>query len=725
LRLCKIKSTSVILLIASLIFPGFLPITTFAQQTNSQLSESIPENLQAKLRIIEEFVRQQMVKDKVPGLTIGFYKDDFTWVKGFGYADLENKIPAQADSAYRLASFTKSFVGTAIMQLVEKGKMNLDAEIQTYLPYYPKQKWPVTVRQLLAHMGGGQCCSGLGAEYLTTRQVVERIAKNPIQWEPGTKFEYTTSGYNLLGAAIEEVSGKSFNDYLKENIWMPLGMKDTRIDSVTEMIPNRVRGYELVNGAIKNMRYIDVSTRFGGGGATGTVPDLLRWGKGIDSGQVLSKAFVDLMYSPVPNKNGYDAGLGDDYYTLGWVVNSYAGQFIVGHDGGQIGTNTNFIRIPSKNMTIAFACNLQEVDRTPYIRKLYEVLTDGLWNIRLYGKDKFDEAVLNGMGGTFDFGSLYFYRMKQPLSATAKDLAKAFAYFNKSVNRSALQAGFATHSKAINDGRHPVGDRAFITVGSFMAMKLMEKNGARQFNAYHRAGAIPFFADYIAMYKANSGYAKELKFNAEFENMIMKWTQGWAKTWNDYTQQIVITPESDFNTIGETLKKLFAGTEVRPNLIERLLAIQSGMPALSAGKLAVTLYPESARTNGNWGLFVMLVNQTPEGREALKKVSGEFEEALPYFKKSLELNPDGFASAKILTQIANSWVTQGNRLNDVITLLKIAVELHPQDAGVYSLLGEVYSKKDQKTEAMETLKKAIELDPANERAKELLKKLSQ
>src|SRR5262249_933627 len=177
----------------------------------------------------------QMEENKIPGLTIGFYKDDYTWVNGFGYADLENKVPAKAESAYRLASITKTFTSAAILQLAEKGKINLDAEIQIYVPYYPKQQWPVTVRQLLAHLGGGQEGSMLGPEYVSPRKVVGRISKHPLKFEPGTKYEYTTSGYNLLGAAIEEVSGKSFGDYLRENIFLPLGMIGTRMnpDGVT------------------------------------------------------------------------------------------------------------------------------------------------------------------------------------------------------------------------------------------------------------------------------------------------------------------------------------------------------------------------------------------------------------------------------------------------------------------------------------------------------------
>ena len=120
-----------------------------------------------RLRAFEEFVAAGIKRDRIPGMTIGFSKDDYTWVKGFGYADLENKTPAHAESAYRLASITKSMTGEAVVQLAERGKIDLDAEIQTYVPDYPRQMWPVTVRHLLTHTGAGQTGSGLGPEQVS------------------------------------------------------------------------------------------------------------------------------------------------------------------------------------------------------------------------------------------------------------------------------------------------------------------------------------------------------------------------------------------------------------------------------------------------------------------------------------------------------------------------------------------------------------------------------
>src|SRR5262245_14357274 len=265
----------------------------------------------ARLREFENFVRAQMQQDRIPGLTIGFLKDDQTWVKAFGYSDVENKTPASENSAYRIASTTKTMTGLAIVQLAERGKINLDAEVQTYLPEYAKQKWPVTVRQLLTHLGGGQGPSGLGPDQVSMKDLVARISATPITIEPGTRFIYGTADYNLLAATIENVSGGTFEKYLRENLWQPAGMNDTRIDDVRGLVENRVRGYDLADGELKNAPFINVSSRIGGGGVTSTVPDLLRWSRAILDGKLISQKSYELMLTPVPTTGGRWSGIFD------------------------------------------------------------------------------------------------------------------------------------------------------------------------------------------------------------------------------------------------------------------------------------------------------------------------------------------------------------------------------------------------------------------------------
>jgi CubicO group peptidase (beta-lactamase class C family) len=650
-----------------------------------------------KLRIFEEFVRKQMEKDKIPGLTIGFYKDGYGWVKGFGYADIENKLPAHAESAYRLASITKTFTGVAILQLVEQGKLSLDGEIQTYLPSYPKQRWPVTVKQLLTHTGGGPGGSGLGPTYVSPKEVVERIARYPIQTEPGTKYQYTTSGYNLLGAAIEEVTKMSLDDYFKKSIFEPLGLKDTRMDSVRDIIPNRVRGYEVVNGQIKNILHIDVSSRFGGGGLTGTVPDLLRWARGVDDGRLLSKESLALMYSPVATRDGRYVGLNDGhwYYTLGWLQFPLNGQLAIWNDGGQFGTNTALIRIPAKNMAIAFACNIQDIDRMVYLKRLYELITDEPSEIRIFARNDNDRPIVDALDSSFKYGSLYFERTKKAFTTEEQELAGAFAYFNRVTNREVLAADYQATMKAIEDGRHRVAGDPFIKVGSYIAMKLREKYGAEHSRKFSLVGPIPFFADYFELYKADQKIPRQLRFNEAFEKLIAKWNEDWRKAWNDETRNLNITDQSDFDAIGGKLKPLFANAEVYPNLIDPLLSIDRA--AANAAKLAVELYPQSARANGRWGLSLLALNQ--------------YGEALSYFKRSLELRPDGFAGNR------NAWneivlkLLNAGKVDDTLSLLSVAIENHPRAAHFHAGLCYVYSQKGMKEKATEACKRALEIDP--------------
>jgi CubicO group peptidase (beta-lactamase class C family) len=290
---------------------GFIAMTLLLFQlqfveATAQVSQSsqarTADNYGDKLRVFEDFVRQQMEKNKTPGMTIGFIKDEYIWVKGFGYADLENKIPAKAESVYRLPSVNKSMTAVAVLQLVEQGKINLDAEIQTYVSYFPKKKYPVTVRQLLYHLGGiphyvNRETEQHIKEYKTTREAIAIFENFDLVAEPGTKFSYSSYGYNLLGAIIESASKQPYADYMRERIWQPLGMNATQMDDPLALIPNRVSGYQIINNELKNSEFINISSRFAAGGTRGTVVDLLKFMKGLNEGKILSSKCVVLMYS--------------------------------------------------------------------------------------------------------------------------------------------------------------------------------------------------------------------------------------------------------------------------------------------------------------------------------------------------------------------------------------------------------------------------------------------
>src|ERR1051326_7448469 len=333
-----------------------------------------------KLRTFEEFVRQQMAKNKIPGLTVGFIKDDYIWVRGFGYADIENKTLATPDSAYRFASVQKSMTAAAILQLVEQHKINLYAEVHTYVPYFPKKKYPITVRQLLYHVSGiphyvNRNLEQHIKEHKTTREAIAIFQNFDLIAEPGTKFSYSSYGYNLLGAVIEGASKQSYADYMREHIWQPLRMKDTRMDDPLDLIPNRVRGYQIVNSELKNSEFIDVSSRFATGDTRGTVTDLLRFMKGLNDGKILSPKSVDLMYAPTRTRDGNISGFPNTAgYAMGWNLVPQSDGLVVINDGGQQETRTFILNFPAKKFALAVAQNLERDDDGAIIFRLYELV---------------------------------------------------------------------------------------------------------------------------------------------------------------------------------------------------------------------------------------------------------------------------------------------------------------------------------------------------------------
>jgi CubicO group peptidase (beta-lactamase class C family) len=368
---------------------GFIAMTLLLFQlqfveATAQVSQSsqaqTADNYGDKLRVFEDFVRQQMEKNKTPGMTIGFIKDEYIWVKGFGYADLENKIPAKAESVYRLPSVNKSMTAVAVLQLVEQGKINLDAEIQTYVSYFPKKKYPVTVRQLLYHLGGiphyvNRKTEQHIKEYKTTREAIAIFENFDLVAEPGTKFSYSSYGYNLLGAIIESASKQPYADYMRERIWQPLGMNATQMDDPLALIPNRVSGYQIINNELKNSEFINISSRFAAGGTRGTVVDLLKFMKGLNEGKILSSKSVDLMYSSTKTRDGGISGFPKTAgYAMGWNLAPQKGGLVVVNDGGQQETRTFILNFPAKRFALAVAQNLEKDDDGAIIFRLYELV---------------------------------------------------------------------------------------------------------------------------------------------------------------------------------------------------------------------------------------------------------------------------------------------------------------------------------------------------------------
>ncbi|MDQ3014003.1 MAG: beta-lactamase family protein, partial [Acidobacteriota bacterium] len=220
----------------------------------SALSFAQQIDIRGRVALIEKMIAEEMEKNSVPGLAVAIAQDGkIVYSKGFGYSDLENQTPFTAQTVSRIGSVSKSFAALAAMQLVEQGKINLDAEVQTYVPTFPKKQAPVTIRQLLGHQGGIRHYKGAemlsNVRYTDVESALAIFKDDPLVNEPGEKFSYTTYGYNLLSRAVEAASGEKFTDYVQRHIIDPLAMKQTYFDDRFKIIPRRAHFYTRLNNA--------------------------------------------------------------------------------------------------------------------------------------------------------------------------------------------------------------------------------------------------------------------------------------------------------------------------------------------------------------------------------------------------------------------------------------------------------------------------------------------
>lgn len=312
-----------------------------------------------KIRRIEQAVSSEMARSTIPAVTVAVGNSaGLRWSNGYGMADLENLVPATALTAIRLGSISKPITATAVMQLVEKDRMQLDAPIQRYVPSFPEKQWPVTVRQLLGHLSGIRHYVG-DAELDSTRHYTDGVAPlkifaaDPLLFEPGTKYSYTSYGFNLLGAAVESVAGMKYTDYLRENIFARAGMSHSGPDDLYAIVPHRARGYRLsASKQLENCALADTSNKIPGGGMIATAEDLVSFALALNSGKLVAAKTRDLMFTPQKLKSGEAS-----HYGMGWTVAEFEGRRVAAHGGGQQGISTYLMLFPDEGLAIAVMLN--------------------------------------------------------------------------------------------------------------------------------------------------------------------------------------------------------------------------------------------------------------------------------------------------------------------------------------------------------------------------------
>jgi CubicO group peptidase (beta-lactamase class C family) len=357
---------------------ALLPVVAVAQPPASPASSPSPGLSPSKLLAVETTIGATVHRYGIPGLSAAVAASGgLRYSAGYGLADVENAVPASTLTAYRLASVSKPLTATAVMQLAAKGKLDLDAPVQRYVPGYPEKQWPLTCRQLLCHQGGVRQWSDEEfhntRHYATLTDALGFFKNDPLVFAPGTRTLYSSLGYNLLGVAVENASGQGYLDYLRESVFTPAGMERAGLDDVFVLIPHRARGYQKTpGGELLNSSLSDTSNRVPGGGLIATAEDVARFALALHSGALLKKETRDQMFVRQRTHDGKPTAFG-----LGWAVGADRARREVYHIGGQPKVSTVLYLLPDSGVSVVFLANLEGVG-TPLLelaRQVAETVT--------------------------------------------------------------------------------------------------------------------------------------------------------------------------------------------------------------------------------------------------------------------------------------------------------------------------------------------------------------
>jgi len=274
--------------------------------------------------------------------------------KGYGMANIELGVPNTPEMKFQIGSITKQFTATAILQLQEKGLLNLDDPITKYLPEYPKETGDrISIHHLLSHTSGIPNYTDMPdlmankALPVSVDELLSTFQDKPLDFEPGEKYKYSNSGYVVLGAIIEAVSGKTYEDYLQENILEPLKMDNSGYDHRDRIMKNRAAGYtQDEKGELRNADFVHMSAPFAAGALYSTVDDMLIWDQALYTEKILKKSSLEKMFTPVKDNYGY-----------GWVIEENFGRKQIWHNGGIDGFHTTFNRWVDDNLCVVVFSN--------------------------------------------------------------------------------------------------------------------------------------------------------------------------------------------------------------------------------------------------------------------------------------------------------------------------------------------------------------------------------
>lgn len=310
---------------------------------------------------VSNYVRSEMQRQQIPGVALLVSRDGkIVQAEGFGFANVELQVPVKPETIFQSGSVGKQFTATAVMMLVEEGKVHLDDPLTKYFSGAPPAWNDVTVRELLSHTAGfGDYPDKFDFRKDWTEEELLKVVEGiPLSYPPGTKWEYSNLGYLTLGILIHRVTGEFYGDFLQQRIFQPLEMKTTRIISEADIVPNRAAGYRLVKGELKNQEWVaPMVNTTADGSLYFSILDLAKWDAALYTDKLLKRSSLDQMWTPAKLNNGQP---NKDGYGFAWFIGDRHGHRLISHDGAWQGFKSVIARYVNDHLTVVVLANLAE-----------------------------------------------------------------------------------------------------------------------------------------------------------------------------------------------------------------------------------------------------------------------------------------------------------------------------------------------------------------------------
>ncbi len=331
-----------------------------------------------------DYMERIRAENSLPGLSVAVAVDGkLVFSGGVGFAELDNGTPASGHTVHNVGSVSKALAVVGLMQLVEEGRVDLDATIQTYLPYYPAKRWPITLRRILTHTSGtrhyregefGEHGLQRFRRFDSFEEATRMWRDDPLLFEPGTRWYYSSHAMNLMQGVVEAVSGEGFEDYLRRHVFEPAGMGSTQFDAWERVVPHRGHGYVRdASGRLRHADPEDPSYKYAGGGMLSTVEDLVRFGSAILDGTLLEPATVQEMFRPqIPRSvmryvpGGEPQPLAHEQALVWFLRTDAAGRRYPSHTGTVKGTRSFLGIVPDHGLVVALQTNVLPFDSARY-----------------------------------------------------------------------------------------------------------------------------------------------------------------------------------------------------------------------------------------------------------------------------------------------------------------------------------------------------------------------